>query len=38
VDATEIGYVTVFLVSDKAWSITGEVIVANGGAGQAVYY
>jgi NAD(P)-dependent dehydrogenase (short-subunit alcohol dehydrogenase family) len=38
VDATEIGYVTVFLASDKAWSITGEVIVANGGAGQAVYY
>jgi NAD(P)-dependent dehydrogenase (short-subunit alcohol dehydrogenase family) len=38
VDASEIGYVTVFLASDKAWSITGEVIVANGGAGQAVYY
>jgi NAD(P)-dependent dehydrogenase (short-subunit alcohol dehydrogenase family) len=38
VDAAEIGYVTVFLASDKAWSITGEVIVANGGAGQAVYY
>jgi NAD(P)-dependent dehydrogenase (short-subunit alcohol dehydrogenase family) len=38
VDASEIGYVTVFLASDKAWAITGEVIVANGGAGQAVYY
>jgi NAD(P)-dependent dehydrogenase (short-subunit alcohol dehydrogenase family) len=38
VDASEIGYLTVFLASDKAWAITGEVIVANGGAGQAVYY
>ena len=38
VDATEIGYVTAFLASEKAWSITGEVIVANGGAGRSVYY
>ena len=38
VDAEEIGYVTVFLASDKAWSVTGELIVANGGAGQSVYY
>ncbi|MBM3225349.1 MAG: SDR family oxidoreductase [Candidatus Tectomicrobia bacterium] len=38
VDASEIAHVTVFLASDKAWSITGELIVANGGAGQSVYY
>lgn len=38
VDAAEIAFVTAFLASDKAWSITGEVIVANGGAGQSVYY
>ena len=38
VDASEIGYVTAFLASEKAWSITGEVIVANGGAGRSVYY
>jgi NAD(P)-dependent dehydrogenase (short-subunit alcohol dehydrogenase family) len=38
VDAEEIAYVTAFLASDKAWSITGELIVANGGVGQAVYY
>ena len=38
VDATEIAYLTVFLASDKAWSVTGEVVVATGGAGRAVYY
>jgi NAD(P)-dependent dehydrogenase (short-subunit alcohol dehydrogenase family) len=38
VDASEIAYLTVFLASDKAWAVTGELIVANGGAGQAVYY
>jgi NAD(P)-dependent dehydrogenase (short-subunit alcohol dehydrogenase family) len=38
VDAEEIAYVTAFLASDKAWSVTGELIVANGGTGQAVYY
>ncbi len=38
VDASEIGFVTVFLASDKAWSITGELIAANGGVGNAVYY
>src|SRR3989449_635178 len=32
VDATEVAYVTVFLASDKAWAISGELIVANGGA------
>lgn len=38
VDASEVAYMTVFLASDKAWAITGELIVANGGVGQAVYY
>jgi NAD(P)-dependent dehydrogenase (short-subunit alcohol dehydrogenase family) len=38
VDATEIAYVTAFLASDKAWAISGELIVATGGAGRAVYY
>jgi len=38
VDASEIAYVTAFLASDKAWAVTGELIVANGGVGQAVYY
>src|SRR6266705_3051637 len=38
VDAAEIAYVTVFLASDKAWAVTGELVVATGGAGRAVYY
>jgi NAD(P)-dependent dehydrogenase (short-subunit alcohol dehydrogenase family) len=38
VDAAEIAYLTAFLASDKAWAITGELVVANGGVGQAVYY
>jgi NAD(P)-dependent dehydrogenase (short-subunit alcohol dehydrogenase family) len=38
VDASEIGYFTAFLASDKAWSVTGEVIAAGGGVGTAVYY
>jgi NAD(P)-dependent dehydrogenase (short-subunit alcohol dehydrogenase family) len=38
VDASEVGYFTAFLASDKAWSITGEVIAAGGGVGTAVYY
>jgi NAD(P)-dependent dehydrogenase (short-subunit alcohol dehydrogenase family) len=38
VDAEEIAYLTVFLASDKAWCVTGEVVVANGGTGNAVYY
>src|SRR2546421_4204318 len=37
-DATEVAYVTVFLASDKAWAVSGELIVATGGAGRAVYY
>ncbi len=38
VDASEIGYLTVFLASDKSWAVTGEVITATGGAGNSVYY
>ena len=38
VDADEVAYVTTFLASDKAWAVTGELIVATGGAGNFVYY
>src|SRR5438094_3312298 len=38
VDAAEIAYVTAFLASDKAWAVTGELIVATGGSGRSVYY
>src|SRR5919109_254017 len=38
VDASEVAYVTVFLASEKAWAVSGELVVATGGAGRAVYY
>jgi NAD(P)-dependent dehydrogenase (short-subunit alcohol dehydrogenase family) len=38
VDASEIAYLTAFLASDKAWAVTGELVVATGGAGRSVYY
>jgi NAD(P)-dependent dehydrogenase (short-subunit alcohol dehydrogenase family) len=38
VDASEIAYVTVFLCSEKSWAVSGELIVATGGAGRSVYY
>ncbi len=38
VDAAEIAYLAAFLASDKAWAVTGELVVATGGAGRAVYY
>ena len=38
VGADEIAYVTTFLASDKAWAVTGELIIATGGAGTSVYY
>jgi NAD(P)-dependent dehydrogenase (short-subunit alcohol dehydrogenase family) len=38
VDADEIAYLTVFLASEKAWSVSGELIAATGGAGRTVYY
>jgi NAD(P)-dependent dehydrogenase (short-subunit alcohol dehydrogenase family) len=38
VDASEIAFVTVFLASDKACAVSGELIVATGGAGRSVYF
>jgi NAD(P)-dependent dehydrogenase (short-subunit alcohol dehydrogenase family) len=38
VDASEVAYLAVFLASDKAWAVTGELLIANGGTGQSVYY
>jgi NAD(P)-dependent dehydrogenase (short-subunit alcohol dehydrogenase family) len=38
VDASEIGYLAVFLASDKAWAVSGELVSATGGAGHSVYY
>jgi NAD(P)-dependent dehydrogenase (short-subunit alcohol dehydrogenase family) len=38
VDASEIASVTAFLASEKSWAISGELIVATGGAGRAVFY
>lgn len=38
VDAAEIAYVTAFLASEKSWAVSGELVVATGGAGRAVYY
>ena len=38
VDASEIAYLTTFLASDKAWAVTGELVVATGGSGNSVYY
>ena len=38
VDADEIAYLATFLASDKSWAVTGELLVATGGAGNFVYY
>ena len=38
VDAAEIAYVAAFLASDRSWAISGELVVATGGAGRSVYY
>ena len=38
VDASEVASVAVFLASEKAWAVCGELVVASGGAGRAVYY
>jgi NAD(P)-dependent dehydrogenase (short-subunit alcohol dehydrogenase family) len=38
VDASEIAYLTAFLASDRAWAVSGELVVATGGAGRSVYY
>ena len=36
--AAEIAFVAVFLASEKAWAVSGELLVASGGAGGSVYY
>ena len=38
VDASEVAYVATFLASNKSWAISGELLVAGGGAGRNVYY
>ena len=38
VDAAEIAYLAAFLASDKSWAVSGELVVATGGSGRAVYY
>ena len=38
VDATELAYVVAFLASPRSVAISGEVISASGGAGQAVFH
>ena len=38
VDASEIGDLAVFLCSDRAWALNGEVFAADGGGSPAVYY
>src|ERR1700688_2441167 len=38
VDASEGAFVTVFLASDKAWAVSGELVAASGGAGRSVYF
>src|SRR5271170_8103498 len=38
VDASEVAFVVVFLASEKAWAVSGELVAAGGGAGRSVYY
>lgn len=38
VDAQEVAHVAVFLASEKASSISGDLIITNGGTGRSVYY
>ena len=38
VDASEVAHVAAFLASDLSWAISGELVVATGGAGRSVYY
>jgi NAD(P)-dependent dehydrogenase (short-subunit alcohol dehydrogenase family) len=38
VDASEVAFVAVFLASEKAWAISGELVAAGGGSGRSVYY
>jgi len=34
VDASEVAFVAVFLASEKAWAVSGELVAASGGAGR----
>ena len=34
VDAPEIAFVAVFLASDKAWAVSGELVAATGTGGR----
>ena len=38
VDASEVAFVAVFLASEKAWAVSGELVAASGGAGRTVFY
>ena len=38
VDASEVAYVAVFLASNQACAVTGELLIPNGGAGKGVWY
>jgi enoyl-[acyl-carrier-protein] reductase (NADH) len=38
VDASEVAFVVVFLASEKACAVSGELLSASGGAGRSVYY
>ena len=38
VGASEIVFVAVFLASDKAWAVSGELVAASGGAGRSVFF
>ena len=38
IDAAEVAHLAAFLCSDKAWSVTGAVIAADGGGSSSVYY
>ena len=31
-------FVAAFLASEKAWAVSGELVVASGGSGRSVYY
>ena len=35
---SEVAFVAVFLASEKAWAVSGELLSASGGAGRSVYY
>src|SRR5262249_6931588 len=38
VGAWEMASVAVFLASDRAWAVSGELVAATGGAGRTVHY